>query len=226
MPLQNSLIVAINKRIASSLDYKGRVVDLGCGVAPYKKLIQQSAAKEYVGVDWDGSPHDSSNVDVFADITKEIPLEADYADTVCSFQVMEHLPDPDGFLDECFRILKPGGRLFITTPFMWHVHEAPHDYYRFTRYGLEHLLSKHGFVDVTVTENTGFWQTWILKFNYHSCRYAIGPLRCFWIPVWFLGQMLAPILDRFDWNPRETASYTSVATKPKTALQTDLEIIS
>jgi len=49
---------------------------------------------------------------------------------------------------------------------MWHVHEAPYDYFRYTRYGLEYLLNKNGFVHIEIKENTGFWQTFVLKFNF------------------------------------------------------------
>ena len=99
-------------------------------------------------------------------------------------------------------------------PFMWHVHEAPRDYYRYTRYGLEYLLKKLGFHKIDIKENSGFWQMWILKFNYHTTRFARGPLKFFWIPIWWLGQMIAPILDKYDKHPEECASYTVVARKP------------
>jgi hypothetical protein len=97
---------------------------------------------------------------------------------------------------------------------MWHVHEAPHDYYRYTRYGLKYLLDKAGFIDITITENTGFWQTWVLKFNYHTTRFAHGPLKYFWIPCWWLGQFVAPVLDKYDKNPNQCGSYTVIARKP------------
>ena len=191
----------------------GRVVDLGCGTTPYKADILK-VANEYIGVDWENSLRDKSNVDIFADLTKRLPFDDEYADTVVSFQTMEHLPEPAFFLSECYRILKPGGRLFVTVPFMWHVHEEPHDYYRYTRYSLEYLLSKHGFDQIEITENTGFWQMFVLKFNYHTVRFAKGPLKLFWIPIWWLGQVIAPLLDKFDHDPRETASYSVVAHKP------------
>lgn len=192
---------------------KGRVVDLGCGFAPYKKDILE-VASEYCGVDWAGTLHDKTNIDVFADLTRQLPLESDSADTVTSFQVMEHLPEPGFFLAECHRILKQGGYLFITVPFMWHMHEEPHDYFRYTRYGLEHLLKKNGFVDITIGETTGFWQMWILKFNYHTERFAKGILRYLFIPVWWFGQVISPILDKYDRHPQETASYAITARKP------------
>lgn len=191
----------------------GVVVDLGCGISPYKTDILNHAEK-YMSVDWHNSQHDQSNVDIFADLSKTLPIENNIADAVVSFQVMEHLPEPDFFLSECFRILKNEGCLFITVPFMWHVHEEPHDYFRYTRYGLEYLLKKNGFVDINIEENTGFWQMWILKFNYHTNRFAVGVLKYFWIPIWWLGQTISPLLDKIDNHPEETASYTVIARKP------------
>lgn len=210
----NWLALKINNTcVTNILPYiKGRVIDLGCGEAPYKDDILK-VADEYIGVDWKSSFHDQSNVDVFANLCETLPFDDCYADTVVSFQVMEHLPEPDFFLSECYRILRAGGKLFITVPFMWHVHEAPYDYFRYTRYGLEYLLSKNGFVDIQIQENTGFWQMWILKFNYHTTRFARGFLKCFWICIWFLGQVCAPVLDKYDKNFGETASYFVIAVK-------------
>ena len=192
----------------------GRVIDLGCGIAPYKENILK-VTDEYIGVDWENSLHDQACIDVFADLAKRLPFEDEYADTVVSFQVMEHLPEPNLFLSECYRILKKKGRVFITVPFMWYVHEAPHDYYRYTRYGLEYLLKKVGFYEIDIKETTGFWQMWILKFNYHTTRFARGPLKFIWIPIWWLGQMIAPVLDKYDKSPAECTSYTVLARKPE-----------
>lgn len=207
MSKYNFLIHKINEEIAKSLPYEGLVIDLGCGTAPYKQHIL-SVANRYVGVDWENSLHDQTNVDVFANLCERLPFDSNYADTITSFQVLEHLPEPDYFLSECCRILKSQGKIFITVPFMWHVHEEPHDYFRYTRYGLEYLLKKNGFIDIEIKENTGFWQTWILKFNYHTMRFSPGLLRLLWIPIWWLGQTITPIMDKYDEHPQETASYT------------------
>jgi len=88
----------------------GRAIDLGCGTAPYKEDVL-NVADEYIGVDWKSSLHDQSHVNVFADLCKTLPFPDEHADTVVSFQVMEHLPEPDSFLSECHRILKHGGVL-------------------------------------------------------------------------------------------------------------------
>lgn len=218
---QNWLAKKINNQcLIKNLDtINGCVVDLGCGTSPYKENILK-VAKEYIGVDWENSLHDQSNVDIFADLTKPLPIEDEYADTVVSFQVMEHLSEPNIFLREAFRILKKGGKILITVPFQWHINEEPHDYYRYTKNGLDHLFNEANFINIDIRANTGFWSTIVLKFNYHTARYVRGPkfIRFFLItlllPIWIIGQIIAPILDKFDPNELETASYTVVAEKP------------
>ena len=192
---------------------KGRVIDLGCGTSPYRIDILQ-VADEYIGVDWSSSYHDLSGADVVANISGQFPFGNECSDTIVSFQVMEHLPEPGYFLSECYRILRSGGAVFITVPFNWHVHEAPYDYFRYTRHGLEYLLKQSGFIDVSIEENSGFWQMWVLKFNYYTARFARGPLKLFLIPLWSVGQILSPIFDKIDPRPQETCSYTAVAKKP------------
>jgi SAM-dependent methyltransferase len=211
----NWLALQINNNALKGVinNIRGRVVDLGCGTAQYKTDIS-SVADEYIGIDWENSLHDQSQVDIFANLCETLPLESRCADTVVSFQVLEHLPEPYIFLKEAYRILQPGGKIIITAPFMWHVHEAPYDYYRFTRYGLQYLLNKAGFIDIAINENTGYWQTSVLKFNYYTTRLARGPLRLLFIPLWYAGQILSPFLDKLHWVPTETASYTVIAKKP------------
>jgi len=192
---------------------KGRVIDLGCGESPYKEDILKFAG-EYIGVDWKKSFHDLGNTGVFADLSKTLPFRDCCADTVVSFQVLEHLPEPGFFLSQCYRILRSHGTVLLTVPFMWHVHEEPHDYFRFTRYGLEYLLKKSGFTDIRIEETTGFWQMWALKFNYHTERFAGGVVKYLLLPLWWLGQTIAPFLDSLDGHPQETASYAVIARKP------------
>jgi SAM-dependent methyltransferase len=211
----NWLALKINnssfQRIAGNIE--GQVVDLGCGSAQYKHDILL-LADEYLGVDWEQSAHDRSEVGLFADLSEPLPIEDEFADTITAFQVMEHLPEPGQFLAECWRITRSGGSLLLTVPFMWWIHEEPHDFYRYTRYGLSHLLEKHGYREVEIFETTGYWQMMVLKANYYSERFARGPLRILFIPFWFLGQAVAPLLDRLSPSPQETASYVVVAKKP------------
>ncbi|MBW2000316.1 MAG: class I SAM-dependent methyltransferase [Deltaproteobacteria bacterium] len=191
---------------------KGRVVDLGCGDCQYKEDILE-VAEEYIGVDWEKTPHQSQQVDIFADLNGRLPFEDGFADTFLSFQVLEHLPEPLNFLKECHRILREKGALVLTVPFMWGIHEEPHDYYRYTRYGLKYLLEEAGFTGIRVEENTGFWQMWVLKFNYHVNRRCRGYSRIFWVIPWFLGQLASIALDMVDRDTTEAGSYTVTAFK-------------
>jgi SAM-dependent methyltransferase len=198
----------------------GTVYDLGCGTRPYEKDILAYASK-YVGVDWSNTLHELS-ADIVADLNKPLPIEGGVAHHVVSFQVLEHLREPQTMLNEAFRILQPGGNILLSVPFQWWLHEAPYDYFRYTRYGLEHLLTKAGFVDVDVQEVNGFWVMWFLKLNYQTCRLIRGPwllrwtIRIILLPLWLLDQVAAPLLDRIWSAKEETTGYFVCARKPRT----------
>lgn len=202
-----------------SCHYRGDLYDLGCGEAPYKEYFLQYADK-YIGVDWAGSVHDT-NSDIAADLNKYLPIESLVADTVVSISVLEHLCEPQNMLNEANRILKSGGMMVLQVPWQWWVHEAPHDYFRYSTYGLQYMLEKAGFVDIVVKPQSGFFTMWILKFNYFTRRLIRGPLpvkillASLFVPFWYLGQKAAPILDKLDrdWQA-ETSGYYVSARKP------------
>ena len=130
-----------------------------------------------------------------ADLNVGVHLPDCLADNVISFSVIEHLYRPERMLAEAYRILKPGGWLYMQVPFQWAVHEAPYDYVRFTRYGLERCLTDAGFESVSIEADCGFWVTMVLKMNYHSLRLVRGPavlrrlIKLILSPVWALGQL-------------------------------------
>lgn len=117
----------------------GRVLDVGCGLQPYRPLLGNGVT-EYVGLDREG---ELTNPTVVGS-AESIPFEDESFDVVLSTQVLEHVPEPARAMTEAVRVLKRGGRLVLTVPGVWPTHEAPHDYWRFTRHGLEHLLATHG----------------------------------------------------------------------------------
>ncbi|MFH1532767.1 MAG: methyltransferase domain-containing protein [Pseudomonadota bacterium] len=211
----NWLIHDVNDRfIEKTLPFlRGTVYDLGCGRAPYKGRILE-VAERYIGVDWANSLHGTEAIDLYADLNETLPVSSSAADSVVSFQVMEHLREPGQFLSECHRILRTGGHLVLSIPFLWPVHEGPVDYYRYTRFGLHHLLEKAGFEVIQLQELTGFWSTWLLHFNYHTMRFARGPLRPVFRMLWHGGQVLGPVLDGLAPEESAPSSYGVIARKP------------
>ena len=123
---------------------KGQVLDFGCGAKPYKELFTN--ATSYIGLDIEVSGHDHANeqVDVYYD-GKVIPFDNGSFDNVFATEVFEHIFNIDEVLPEIKRVLKTGGQLLITCPFVCPEHEKPYDYARYTSFGIRHLLEKHGF---------------------------------------------------------------------------------
>jgi len=120
----------------------GRTLDAGCGSKPYERLY---ASNEYVGLEFD-SPENraSKKADHYYD-GKTFPFVDGEFDSVVTTEVFEHVFNPDQFLDEVHRVLKPGGMVLMTMPFVWDEHEQPHDFARYSSFGIRALLEKHGF---------------------------------------------------------------------------------
>jgi SAM-dependent methyltransferase len=189
---------------------KGIVLDVGCGEKPFKEEIEK-LSDAYFGVDWPLTFHKQNEIDVYADISEGFPFKNESADTIVSFQVMEHLAEPEIFLRESYRVLRKKGKIILTTPFMWGIHEPPHDYYRYTEYGLKYLLEKTGYKDVHITSNTGYWIMAGLRLNYHMNRNRRGLLSSLFPSIFWVVQKIALILDRLNFDPIDTASYTATA---------------
>jgi len=150
------LSVAYAQRaISASRQYvRGVLLDVGCGLRQYEAILGRHV-EAYIGMDWPVRP-ETSRPDVVGDAL-HIPFLDNSVDTVLATESMEHLPDPELFIAEVARVLRPGGSLILSVPFMEPLHEEPRDYYRFTSYGLRTLLQKHGFSVVRVWTKGGWW---------------------------------------------------------------------
>jgi SAM-dependent methyltransferase len=126
----------------SSSTIHGNLLDVGCGTKPYRSLFK---VEGYRGLDID-SPitRERGIADDLYD-GKQFPYQGDSFDAVLCNQVLEHVFNPDDFLTEINRVLKPGGKLLLTVPFVWDEHEQPYDYARYSSFGLKALLENNGF---------------------------------------------------------------------------------
>lgn len=136
----------------------GTLLDFGCGEKPYKSLFTK--VTKYIGLDFEnpGHSHKNENIDVFYN-GENIPFDDGYFDSALCSEVFEHLFNLELSLDELCRVLKPGGTLLVTCPFVWEEHELPHDYARYTTLALTHLFEKHGFQVVEYQKKGNFIQT-------------------------------------------------------------------
>ena len=167
--IERRSILAFAQQAAQETPRGSSVLDAGAGSAPYRELFGHC---DYVAVDWPGSPHlDQGNVDILASL-EALPLPDASFDAVLSTQVLEHVPEPATVLRELRRVLVPEGTLWLTVPFVWELHEEPHDYFRFTVHGLRHLLETTGFADIEVAPRTGFFST--LAVLTRNCPQIIG----------------------------------------------------
>lgn len=137
--------------------FKGKILDSGCGSMPYKAhILDNKNVESYIGLDIEsGLNYEDVKPDVLWD-GKIMPFENESFDVVISTEVLEHVPNPDIYLAEVKRVLKPGGMFFFTVPFLMSLHEVPHDYYRYTPYALEMIFKRTGFISIKIIPLGGY----------------------------------------------------------------------
>ena len=123
-------------------ELKGELLDVGCGRKPYRAMIP---ATRYVGLEID-TPRSRETAVADAYYAGRIfPFTDESFDAVFCSQVFEHVFSPAEFLREINRVLRPGGCLLLTVPFVWDEHEQPHDFARYSSFGLRAVLERAGF---------------------------------------------------------------------------------
>lgn len=121
----------------------GSVLDIGCADGWARSCISSSC--DYIGLDYPGTAHGlyHTRPDIFADGAL-LPFQDESFDTVLLLEVLEHVSRPGRVLTEIQRVLRPGGTLLLSMPFLYPLHDAPYDYQRYTSPGLIHALQDVG----------------------------------------------------------------------------------
>lgn len=135
----------------------GALLDIGCGTKPYQVLFE---VEKYIGMDYSKEgANQNSNADIVYE-GKQFPIKDESFEYALATEVLEHVFEPENFIKEIHRVLKEGGLLLVTVPFVWDEHEQPYDFGRYTSFGLRHLFEKNGF-EVVEQHKTGNFITTI-----------------------------------------------------------------
>lgn len=199
------------QNLASVLGPRARVLDAGAGECQYAHFFDPF---RYTAVDLGigDAAWSYARLDALSDLLT-LPFRDDTFDAALNVVTLEHVTDPAQVVSELFRCLKPGGRLLLITPLEWEEHQQPHDYFRYTRYGLQHLTSRCGFVDVKIAAVGGYFRL-LSRRLMNSVQFFPGPLAL--IPAALLGPiaLALPLLDTLDKERNFTLGHICTARKP------------
>jgi SAM-dependent methyltransferase len=187
-----------------------KILDIGAGTSPYRKYFKNI---QYYSQDF--AQNNQHTINFVLDINKDLgQIKNKSFDYILCTQVLEHTKNPESVMREINRILKPGGKLFLTTNFIYQIHSAPNDYYRFTQYGLTHLGEVTGYKINSLISQGGVFHC--LSYISITLPIRLG-LRegsgVYWIyillfsPLIMIINLLSIVLDMFDYKRELTINY-------------------
>lgn len=203
------LVGDIRATIAEGV-FKGTVIDIGCGSKPYAKYFTENGkVKRYYGIDFCAfSPNkDFPQVrpDYFFDKeylrSFKLPFKEGQFDNAVSFQVLEHHQKPWKMISEMVRIVEKRGYLMVSFPFIWSLHEVPHDYYRFTEHSVKNWFIENDCKVVKIYKEGSIFSTFSMLLNEEINTFASKSKKNYFVtlaiyPLLLVFQYISYFLDK------------------------------
>jgi len=197
-------------RFAAGLPRGTSVLDAGAGEMSHARFFGK---QRYVGVDLavGDAEWDYGKLDAIGDLTA-LPFRDGCFDACINIVTLEHVREPGCALREICRTLVRGGRLLLIVPHEWEVHQAPHDYFRYTRHGVAYLLEKAGFAEYTIDPVGGYFRLCSRRLL-NGLQFFRGPW--FFVAALFLAPpaLVLPWFDSLDRERNFTLGYICSAKK-------------
>lgn len=183
------------REFAGRLPAGARVLDAGAGESRHRGAFP---GQRYLALDLavGDARWDYGALDVLGDLSR-LPLRDGCFDAALNIVTLEHVREPQRVLSEIARVLRPQGRLLIVVPHEWEEHQTPHDFFRYTRYGLAHLLETAGFRVVRLEPVGGFFRL-LSRRLFNGLQFFPGPFLLVAALVLVPAGLLAPLFDPLD----------------------------
>jgi len=206
----------------------GVMLDIGCG---YKQEALKEKVRSYIGLEYPPARKvnerlSHTDADIFGDALY-LPFKNGAFDSVIALSLLEHLRSPQRAAEESYRVLKKGGVFCLTVPFLQKLHTQPYDFFRFTIYGIRHIVESAGFTIVKTSNGGGMWKVFgarlagylysdILGLGYGPDDRSVKPkiyLLPVLFPLIFIIVLLSRILDKLHYVPKDSLGYCLVCRK-------------
>lgn len=198
-------------RFAASLEPGCRVLDAGAGEGQYAAHFSR---QRYTGVDLavGDASWDYRSLHAIAHL-ESLPFAGERFDAALSVVTLEHVRQPEKVMREMARVMRPGARLLLVAPQEWEVHQAPHDYFRYTRFGILHLLDAAGLRAETLEPAGGIFRLLARRLLMAARLLPVLariPALLVCVPL----ALILPWLDSLDREKSSTLGYICIARKP------------